>query len=117
MGANSMRAYYNENDPFAAEWSRELIREGEITEGKVDGRSIVEVEGIDVAGYERVHLFAGIDYESGSNTNPFLASMAGAGLNPAFSRWLQGFPAEWCEAAIRARRSMPTRRRKRESEG
>lgn len=55
-----MRAYYNENDPFAAEWSRELIREGEITEGRVDGRSIVEVEGIDVAGYERVHLFAGI---------------------------------------------------------
>lgn len=49
--AAMMRAYYNENDPFAAEWSRELIREGEITEGRVDGRSIVEVEGIDVAGY------------------------------------------------------------------
>lgn len=34
-------------------------------------------------------------------------------LNPAFSRWLQGYPARWCEAAIRAHRLMPTRRRKR----
>ena len=38
-------------------------------------------------------------------------------LNPAFSRWLQGYPREWCEAAIRAYRSMPTRVRKRGPEG
>lgn len=35
-------------------------------------------------------------------------------LNPALSRWLQGYPEEWDRAAILAWRSMPTTRRKRE---
>ena len=33
-------------------------------------------------------------------------------LNPAFSRWLMGYPVEWCEASIRAFRSMPKRQQK-----
>lgn len=33
-------------------------------------------------------------------------------LNPEFPRWLQGYPKEWCEAAIMAHRSMRTTRRK-----
>lgn len=34
-------------------------------------------------------------------------------LNPAFSRWLQGYPAVWDVCAIRAHRLTPTTRRKR----
>lgn len=55
-----MTAYYNENDQNAAAWLRELIRQNLITDGVVDERSIREVEAKDVAGFERVHFFAGI---------------------------------------------------------
>lgn len=33
---NHVTAYYNENDPFAASWLRELIKENLITPGEVD---------------------------------------------------------------------------------
>ena len=33
-------------------------------------------------------------------------------LNPALARWLMSYPVAWCQAAIRATRAMPTRRRK-----
>ena len=53
-------AYYNECDPYAAEWLRNLIAAGHITPGDVDTRSIVDVRPSDVAGYTRCHWFAGI---------------------------------------------------------
>ena len=53
-------AYYNENDPHAAKWLRNLIAAGHIAVGDVDERSIVDVQPDDLRGYERVHLFAGI---------------------------------------------------------
>lgn len=44
------RVYYNEFDPFAAAWLRELMKDGLIPEGDVDERSIVDVRGSDLAG-------------------------------------------------------------------
>lgn len=55
-----MTAYYNENDPFAAAWLKELIAEHLIAPGEVDERSITEVTPGDLTGFSQVHLFAGI---------------------------------------------------------
>lgn len=55
-----MAAYYNEIDPFAAEWLRNLIRDGHIAPGDVDERSIEDVTPCDLIGYEQCHFFAGI---------------------------------------------------------
>lgn len=54
------RAYYNEFDPFCAQWLRNMIAAGHIPQGDVDERSIVEVQPGDLAGYTQCHFFAGI---------------------------------------------------------
>jgi len=54
------RAYYNEIDPYAAQWLRNLIANNLIAPGYVDERSIVEVQPADLAGYTQCHFFAGI---------------------------------------------------------
>ena len=43
-----MTAYYNEIDPFAAEWLRRLILAGHLPRGDVDTRSITEVSANDI---------------------------------------------------------------------
>ena len=53
-------AYYNEFDPHAAQWLRNLIAAGLLPPGEVDERSIVEVKAAEVAGYTQCHFFAGI---------------------------------------------------------
>jgi DNA (cytosine-5)-methyltransferase 1 len=53
-------AYYNEFDPYAAQWLRNLIAGGHIAPGDVDERSIVDVQADDLKGYTQCHFFAGI---------------------------------------------------------
>lgn len=53
-------AYYNEIDPYAAQWLRNLIRRGLIAQGEVDERSIEDVTPADLAGFTQCHFFAGI---------------------------------------------------------
>ena len=55
-----MTAYYNEIDPFAAAWLRNLIIAGLIAPGDVDERSITDVRANDLVGYAQCHFFAGI---------------------------------------------------------
>lgn len=55
-----MAAYYNEFDPFAAQWLRNLIAAGHIAAGDVDERSIIDVRADDLRGYKQCHFFAGI---------------------------------------------------------
>ena len=54
------RTYYNEIDPFAAAWLRNLIAAELIPAGDVDERSIKDVQPGDLAGYVQCHFFAGI---------------------------------------------------------
>lgn len=55
-----MSAYYNEIDPYAAQWLRNLMSAGLIAPGFVDNRSITEVSPGDLDGYTQCHFFAGI---------------------------------------------------------
>lgn len=52
--------YYNEFDPKAAAWLRELIKRNLIPNGAVDERSITEVTASDLRGFLQCHFFAGI---------------------------------------------------------
>lgn len=55
-----MPALYNELDPYAAQWLRNLSNAGHIAPGVVDDRSIVDLRATDVAGPGQRHFFAGV---------------------------------------------------------
>ena len=53
-----MTAFYNEIDPFAAAWLRELIKAGQIAPGVVDERSIEDIKPKDLDGFSQCHFFS-----------------------------------------------------------
>ena len=55
-----MTAYYNEIDPFAAQWLRNLIAAGHIAPGVVDERSIEDVIPDELREFTQCHFFAGV---------------------------------------------------------
>ncbi|MDR5654257.1 DNA cytosine methyltransferase [Ruixingdingia sedimenti] len=55
-----MAVYYNDADPAACAWLRELIAAGHLPDGVVDERSILEVEPGDLRDFTQCHFFAGI---------------------------------------------------------
>ena len=55
-----VKTYYNEIEPFAVEWLKGLIADGQLPDGDIDTRSIADVQPSDLDGYADCHFFAGI---------------------------------------------------------
>ena len=55
-----MPDFYNEWEPYPAQWVRNLIAAGELPEGTVDERDIRDVQPAELQGYTQVHLMAGL---------------------------------------------------------
>ncbi len=55
-----MTAFYNEIDPFAARWLRNLVDAGQIAPGVVDERDIRDIAPEELAEFTQCHFFAGI---------------------------------------------------------
>ena len=52
--------FYNEIDPYCADWLRNLIQSQLIPPGYVDERPIQDVPPKDLAPYTQCHFFAGL---------------------------------------------------------
>lgn len=86
-----MAAYYNEFDPKAAAWLRQLIKDGLIADGEVDERSIIDVRADDLAGFSQCHFFAGIGGWS--------RALRIVGIPDGFPVWTASLPCQPFSAA------------------
>ena len=84
-------AYYNEFDPKAAAWLRELIKRGLIADGEVDERDLWDVTPDDIRHFTQVHLCAGIGVWS--------YALRSAGWPDDRPVWTASFPCQPFSAA------------------
>lgn len=83
--------FYNEIDPFAAQWIRNLIDAGHIPAGIVDERSIEDIKPDELRGFTQCHFFAGIAGWS--------HALALAGVSPSQPIWTGSCPCQPFSAA------------------
>jgi DNA (cytosine-5)-methyltransferase 1 len=111
-------AFYNEIDPYAADWLRNLITAGHIAPGVVDTRSIEDIEPHELDRFTQCHFFAGIGVWSHSlrlagwpdtrpvwtgscPCQPFSAAGKGAGFSDERHLWPAWFHlVQQCRPAV-----------------
>ena len=84
-------AIYNENDPYAARWLGNLVDGGHIAPGTVSAKSILDLEGRELAGFRQAHFFAGIGIWS--------AALRAAGWPDSRRVWTGSCPCQPFSAA------------------
>lgn len=108
-----MSAFYNENDPKAAAWLRELIRNDHIADGVVDERSIEDVQPSDLIGFTQCFLMSGTYglLSIGSSNSVSLSQSLASKLQARMA--LYGgilYPLTWKERVTPLRRLIPALR-------
>ncbi len=85
-----MTAYYNEIDPYCAQWLQNLMDAGHIPHGVIDTRSIEDVRPDELAGFNQCHFFAGLGGWA------YALQLAGWGTRPV---WTGSCPCQPFSAA------------------
>ena len=80
------RDYHNEIDPYAAQWTRNLMKKGLIPDGFVDERDIRDVQPMDLWGFTRCHFFSGIA--------GWACALRLAGVSDDFPLWTGSCPCQ-----------------------